>query len=298
MGIDSNTAKFLISARATGVEFTRTLTLGKQWLLVDRESMRSLFQQYGSVPPDLDTALANGAEGFFSILGAQKVDSLDASSYEGASLIHDLNEPLPPLHKGQYDLVFDGGTLEHVFNFPVAIRNAMEAVRIGGHLFLHTPTNNYCGHGFYQFSPELFYRALSDENGFKIERMIAFSKFQGSQWYEVEDPARLKCRVEIRHDAHQVLLLVLAKRTHAREIFKTMPQQSDYVIMWQRHPESESAKQSFMARLVNARRDGRLLHALVLRCLTFTKSPALIDTWTNRRQSKKLQPHLFRPVDR
>ena len=63
---------------------------------------------------------------------------------------------------GQFDVVYDGGTLEHVFNFPVALRNAMELLRPGGRLFtIHTCANNLCGHGFYQFSRELFYRTLS-----------------------------------------------------------------------------------------------------------------------------------------
>jgi len=37
---------------------------------------------------------------------------------------------------------------------------------------IHTPASNLCGHGFYQFSPELFYRALNATNGFEVERMI------------------------------------------------------------------------------------------------------------------------------
>jgi SAM-dependent methyltransferase len=293
VGIEFNAAKFMVSARAAGVEFTRTLTLGQQWLLINPESVRSLFRKHAS-PIDLDTAVAKGTRGFFSLLGAQKVDSLDASAFEGASLIHDLNEPLPAALKGQYDLVYDGGTLEHVFNFPTAIRNAMEAVRIGGHLLFCTPTNNHCGHGFYQFSPELFYRILSDNNGFKIERMIACSAYQGSRWYEVADPARVGCRVEIRHDPHQVLLLVLAKRTDEAEIFRTMPQQSDYVAAWQSQRDIEMRKHPLLARFLNAWRDGWLPYALVLRFLKITQSHALIVAWQNRRYSRKHQPELFR----
>lgn len=307
MAIDLNTAKILVSARRAGAEFTRTLTLGKQWLWIDlnRKSVRSLFLQYGLLAPDIDIDLTN-SDAFFSLLGAQKVDALDASNYEDASIIHDLNDPLPPSLRAQYDLVFDGGTLEHVFNFPVAIRNAMEAVRIGGHLLLHTPTNNYCGHGFYQFSPELFYRVLTQENGFKIERMIAYSIFPGSKWYEVADPAQSRCRVEIRYDPHRVILLVLAKRTHEAEIFKTKPQQSDYVAAWQqpaqqiaawRPAQSVITSQTFTARLVNSWRSGWLPYALALRWLALFKCHALANSLQNRRVSRKFQPELFRPVD-
>jgi hypothetical protein len=127
----------------------------------------------------------------------------------------------------------DGGTLEHVFHYPTALKNAMEMVKVGGRLFLITPTNNYCGHGFFQFSPELFYRTLLPENGFVVERMIAFQAEPGSQWYEVTDPAALRKRV-IMVTSAPVLLMVRARRTHEAEIFATTPQQSDYAGAWDR----------------------------------------------------------------
>jgi hypothetical protein len=46
------------------------------------------------------------------------------------------------------------------FNFPVALANAMKMAKIGGHFAARTPANNQCGHGFYQFSPGLFYRII------------------------------------------------------------------------------------------------------------------------------------------
>lgn len=54
----------------------------------------------------------------------------------------------------------DGGALEHTFNVPVALTSYMEMVRVGGRLILVSPANDHFGHGFYQFSAELFYSAL------------------------------------------------------------------------------------------------------------------------------------------
>ncbi len=34
----------------------------------------------------------------------------------------------------------DGGTLEHIFNVPVALKSYMEMVRVGGHLILVCPS--------------------------------------------------------------------------------------------------------------------------------------------------------------
>jgi hypothetical protein len=39
--------------------------------------------------------------------------------------------------------------------------------------------------GFYQFSPELYYRALSNQNGFEIKHMIAVESFTRGRWFDV-----------------------------------------------------------------------------------------------------------------
>jgi 2-polyprenyl-3-methyl-5-hydroxy-6-metoxy-1,4-benzoquinol methylase len=79
---------------------------------------------------------------------------LDASPYEGADTIHDMNTPVPEAWHGRYDVV--SGSLEHIFNFSVAIANLANMLRVGGTIFVTTPVNNLMGHGVYQFSPELY----------------------------------------------------------------------------------------------------------------------------------------------
>ena len=165
VSMDWNTLKFLLACRGSGVRLTQTLTIGRQGLSVDDPSIRALLQQFGALRPELDAALEIGGrnahgfryiEGLLKFLGAEDVTSIDASDYEGATVIHDMNVPLPTKHEGRYDFVFDGGTLEHIFHFPTALRSCMAAVKTGGHLLIQTPINNWCGHGFYQFSPELY----------------------------------------------------------------------------------------------------------------------------------------------
>lgn len=46
------------------------------------------------------------------------------------------------------------------------------------------------------------------------------------------DPQTVECRVELIN-AHQVLLLVQARRSHVVEVFRRVPQQSDYLSEWQ-----------------------------------------------------------------
>ena len=254
MGITNASARFLVQARQRGASLDSVLTIGRQNTAVTPRRFAEFLREADGWPAGLTedrfAAELQGAEWRFEallrLLGARTVDSCDASDYEGASIVHDLNEPVPESLHGRFSLVIDAGTLEHVFNFPVAVRNCMEMVKEGGHLMIATPANNYFGHGFYQFSPELFWRVLSPENGFQVERMVAMiddsarSSFLGlhysypltSRWYEVHDPARVGRRVTLLSD-DPVTLMVLAKRTAARPIFARTPQQSDYVPQWE-----------------------------------------------------------------
>ena len=70
--------------------------------------------------------------------------------------------------------MIESGSLEHIFNFPVAITNLAGMLKVGGTLFVTTPANNLMGHGFYQFSPELMFRVFSDENGFALRDVLLF----------------------------------------------------------------------------------------------------------------------------
>lgn len=234
MGLDTNAIQFLVSAHKMGVRFGRTVMLGRQSLHIFPGTVSAMLARGGLATAKFQEAAktCDYAEPLFEALGATQVDAMDNSAFEGAKLVHDLNQPVPPEWKEQFDVVYDGGTLEHVFNFPVALRNAMELLRPGGRLFIHTCANNLCGHGFYQFSPELFYRALSLENGFEVERMIIFRVGPYGRWHEVSDPDKIRERVELI-TFMPVQMLVQARRVKIVPIFEKTPQQSDYSALWQ-----------------------------------------------------------------
>jgi SAM-dependent methyltransferase len=238
MAINLNSARFLLNARKQGVSFQNTLTLGRQSLDLLPRLLKVLVEKYGLPSSQLiaeleKTGIPRFSEPFFRLLGAKEVCSIDVSSYQDTSIVHDMNLPIPDSLKNRFDIVYDGGTLEHVFNFPVALKNAMQMVKPGGRFIMHTPGNNWFGHGFYQFSPEMLYRALSEENGYQVERMIAHAFGQYGRWYQVADPEKVHCRVELV-TLLPILLLIQAKRTRETEIFARPPQQSDYAVLWQR----------------------------------------------------------------
>lgn len=238
MGLDIHGARLLIAAKKRGVCFDRTLTFGRIELAVLPHRLVELFQSAGLSDAALAPLLTQEsrplyAEPVFQALGAKEILSLDASSYQDASIVHDMNQPLPDAMKQGFDVVFDGGSIEHVFNFPVAIRNCMELLKVGGSLFIHTAANNCMGHGFYQFSPELFYRVFSKPNGFEVARLILHGSGPYGAWYDVADPAVIHSRVELISFMPTQMLLH-ARRNAACPIFAQAPQQSDYVEEWQR----------------------------------------------------------------
>lgn len=239
MGIDVNGTRCLLHAKRLGVDFARMATIGRQSLLLNHHDLAGCLRDFGHASDEallnaILTSNAGYAEGLFKHLGAEVVHSLDHSSYEGATHLHDMNQPLPEELAGRYSTVLDGGSLEHVFNFPVAIKNAMEMVAVDGHYLGITPANNFLGHGFYQFSPELFFSVFTPDNGFKILRLLAFEDCPGTTYYAVKNPREVRERVTL-HNRRPVYLFIIARKIATTPIFATMPQQSDYVATWQRH---------------------------------------------------------------
>lgn len=229
MGLDTNGIKFLFYASKNNIRFGKTLALGRQSYQLDKTQLTDILANNGWNNEQVDELLKEFtyAEPLLLKLGASQTDSMDASSYESATIIHDLNTPVPDHLKNQYDTVIDAGTLEHVFNFPIAIKNCMEMLKPGGHFMGITCANNFCGHGFYQFSPELFFRIFSEENGFKLKKQFFVINEPGDFWYEIPDPKDIQRRV-IFENSKQTFLYIIAVKTDTKEIFRETPQQSDY----------------------------------------------------------------------
>jgi len=117
----------------------------------------------------------------FRMFGYGTVDTLDLFSDEHPTIIADLNVPLPAELWNRYDLVFDSGTAEHCFNVREVLGNAVQALKVGGRVMHILPMSGFAGHGFYQFSPDLF-AEFYGKNGFdevviKIELRIGLKAY-------------------------------------------------------------------------------------------------------------------------
>jgi hypothetical protein len=234
VGLCSPSVKFLCAARSLGVDFTRTVMIGRQRIVPDPTTLQRVFSVHG-ISQNAEEFLRENryAEPFFALLGAEKIDSLDCSDYEHASIVHDMNLPIPDGLRERFSAVHDGGTLEHIFNIPLAFKNCMEMVQIGGHFTQVNNANNFMGHGFWQFSPELLFGAFSAANGYQIEAVLLYEDKPRGAWYKVSNPDEVHSRVLLCNSS-PTLILTVAKRVARTAIFTPPPYQTDYVALWHR----------------------------------------------------------------
>ena len=158
--------------------------------------------------------------------GAVSIESFDNSRYEHATHVVDLNKPLVI---GQtYDTVIDLGCLEHIYNAPQALRNLSKICAAEGQILHLLPANNFCGHGFWQFSPELFFSLYSEANGYRETEIFLADAANENCWFEVKRPGN-GSRAETS-SATGVFVLVRTVRTSS--FAQENVQQSDYVHLW------------------------------------------------------------------
>jgi hypothetical protein len=292
MGLAYADARNLIELRR-GQTGGRAVTLGRLAAYLHPGDVRALKTLVGAPGGE---AWLNGyrwgdpADGFFRhVLGFDAVESIDFSAYQGASIVQDIGDPLADELAGAFDLAVDGGTLEHVFNLPVAIGNLMRLVRVGGAVYAHSPANDLCGHGFYQFSPELMFRVFSESNGFELgfvrlaqARHLSIEKTTGQPVYEVADPAAVGGRVNLI-SAGPVVMMTAARRVRACEPFREKVLQSDYVARWSGESPRPRSRLQRLKDLV--RRDspspllGRLTAALARRRASLRHRPHFRRIW-------------------
>lgn len=244
MGIDINGARLLLYAKKKGVRFGKVATIGRQGLHIDKTKLLSTLIRHKILDNSVDfenfwSRSSGYSEPLFLLLGAEEVVSFDFSDYEGATIAQDMNLIMDDSFKERFDVVFDGGSLEHVFNFPVAISNCMKIVKIDGYFISIVPVNNFSGHGFYQFSPELFFRIFCEANGFEMQQVIVYEDTTHTNFYQVSDPEKVGMRVTLKNKKPAYIFIV-AKKINNVEPFTKYPQQSDYVKLWEKTDSSHS----------------------------------------------------------
>jgi hypothetical protein len=215
-----NLLRFARSKQAFG----RVATIGRQELCVPKDKLKNAFNlkkytKYGVYCEEL----------LIRHFAATVVESFDNSDFERATHITDLNKPLAV--QNRYDTVIDYGSLEHIYNIPQALKNVSELCSVDGQILHVLPANNYCGHGFWQFSPELFFTLYSEPNGYKETEVFLADVTNEQFWYQVREP-----RDGERADVTSSTPMFVLVRTRRTKVFShENVQQSDYVFAWKRN---------------------------------------------------------------
>lgn len=225
MGIDHHGLNFLRYAKARR-PFGNTITLGRQSVPILKPVLEELLGGRSSCREQ-----AFCEELLTECFGATRVESIDKSAYEQATHIHDFNEPLPrDLHQ-KYDTVLDMGTLEHIYNAPQAFKNCSLFCKPGAQILHVLPANNFCGHGLWQFSPELFFSLYSRRNGYVDTEIFLADLDNTAKWYRVREPAAGK-RVNV--SSSTPLYVMVRTVLGSTDFSQTGVQQLHYVHEWEK----------------------------------------------------------------
>jgi len=260
MGIDIHAVNFLryvTKKRKLG----RVATIGRQSLLVPR---RELARVLGVSWKDTNLGLYS-EELLKKHFGATVVDSYDYSGYEGATYVLDLGRPIDP--EQQYDTIIDCGTAEHIFDVSQVLKNISCLCSFGGRIVHVLPANNFCGHGFWQFSPELFFSLYSAASGYSETEVFLADLRDKGKWFEVEQPKNGR-RAEVISSGP---LYVLCTTTKLGENFPENVQQSDYVYHWDRSDYIRQHQSGFVPTLKTMIKARPSVHSFAVRTRVFAK---------------------------
>jgi hypothetical protein len=157
-----------------------------------------------------------------SVLGTLGIESdfVDIVASRGFETVIDLNQPAPAELRGQYDIVYDGGTMEHCFNVGQVMSNICSFARVGGFI-VHVNPINYYNHGFFNFNPT-FYHDWYTQSGNAIVSpfYVLFGPVLSAEIGAVDATAAFRA-------PERAALMVVAAKNSAEE--PAWPMQSKYL---------------------------------------------------------------------
>lgn len=218
MGISYNIACHLARVAPRLAGLGDGVMLGRQKLHLRPPARARLIEQLrgmgiaagpGTFPED------GWCEPFFEAIGWPPMQSLDFSAIEGARFIHDLAQPVGDDLRGRFDLVYDGGTTEHVFDIAQAFRNVDAMLREGGVFVSCVGSDGWFGHGFYQVGPDVPWRYFGAHLGYEVLGCWTFPRRAAEAPLEIPDPTGAPRGAERRFERPQ-FLFYMVRKTGAR----------------------------------------------------------------------------------
>jgi SAM-dependent methyltransferase len=230
MGLDIHALNFLLIYKSKKLK--DTVTIGRQSLHLEEDTLRQFIELKSNYKHNLFCE-----ELLTKYFNAKKVDSIDISAFEEATIIHDMNQIIPKKYHQKFDTVINYGSLEHIFNFPVAIMNCSLMLKPGGQIFHILPANNFCGHGFYQFSPELFSSLYNKKNGYAQTDIFIGDLSDYKNIYKVKIKKRHRINIMSKNETNLFVRTIKNKNFSHSNI-----QQISYLDEWSKSNYKEKYK--------------------------------------------------------
>lgn len=242
MGIDLPQLAQLVQLAGRFRPAGRTLMLGRQGLHLRVAEARRADRLIAAAGLGFTIADVQRDDGFadslLARLGFGAVEAMDFSDYEGAAHVHDLNQPVPEALHGAFDMILDGGTIEHVFDTRMALENVYHMLAPGGRFVSVNGMNGWVGHGLYQFNPELVWSYWQRMQGCRVHLCLGLPKDKPGKAVPFPDPALRGRRLRLRGALPEgrVYLYYEIEKTPS-DVAAAVTLQSDYQRRWKRHED-------------------------------------------------------------
>ena len=202
---------------------------------------------------------------FFGALGASEVHAVDHSDFEGADIIHDMNQPIGESLEGIADLILDGSTLDNVHDPALALMNYNRMLRPGGRVIsINAGQPNV--QGAYCATPPEWFLDYYAANDYADCRVYAQLNLPAEKWqFPSNEPQAFLsvdyqwaiergCAPPLRYDGWAFTIVVAEKRSAStwnrvpmRRRFRTEAQQAQWLAAVTRF--STSKRPSFLTSL-------------------------------------------------
>jgi SAM-dependent methyltransferase len=228
MGIDFTVCEAILHSLKFINNKKDAITLGRQEIHIPSNIIDFFLDKY-LLSNIKNNNYSGFCENFLRGIGFQSIDSIDNSSYEGASIIHNMNKPISTDFR-KYDFVLDLGTIEHIFNTPQVCENIINLLNIGGIYLSITPNNNFSGHGMYQFSPEFYLSAFSKKYGMEVQELYIAKLNTGIEhWINVNNYGNGRNTSKFEGDQEVYVIAIIKKISNEREnLISNSPNQYSY----------------------------------------------------------------------
>ena len=138
----------------------------------------------------------------------KKLVTFDAFDKENPTEVANFNHIFK--NDNLFDIFYDGGSLQHTFNIPNVLKNISNHVKEGGTIVHVASSNNLCGFGFYQFSPEFFLNYYSNQNGFFNTEIFVANYDNHKEWFKLKE--NLSSDININTNARLICLVRTEKK--------------------------------------------------------------------------------------